>query len=145
MFSVISFFLSTGRGSPCDYTWTWSNMCHGMLWNPPYPRLTLLHQALVTESHRTWQPSPTPLGICGLCSWRPQHRIKCSERRCRLRDVKHVITSCRNDVMIPYKRSRPVRNRVLLATDRQLDHQPSLSNRVLSRNHSGGSHCFLIK
>ena len=40
-------------------------------------------------------------------------RIECSKRRCRLRDVKCVIASCRNEVMIPYKRSRPVRNRVL--------------------------------
>ena len=89
------------------------SMCHGMLWNLLYLWLTLLHQALVTKSPRTWQLSPTTLGIRGLCSWRPQRRIECSKRRCRLRDVKRVIASCRNDIMIPYKRSHPVGNAVL--------------------------------
>ena len=85
-----------------------------------------------------------PFGICGLCSWRPQCWIECSKRRCRLCDVKRVTTSCRNDVMILYKRSRLVGNAVLsLATDCQSNCQPSLSNHVLSRNHFGGSHCFL--
>ena len=85
-------------------------MCHGMLWNSLYLRLTLLHQALVTESRRTWQPSPTSLGICGLRSWRPQCQIECSKQRCRLRDVKCVTASCRSDVMISYKSSRLVGN-----------------------------------
>ena len=47
----------------------------------------------------------------GLCSRRPQRRIECSKRRCRLRDVKCVVASCRNDVMISYKSSHPVGNR----------------------------------
>ena len=117
-----------------------------MLWNLPYLRLTLLHQALVTESRRTWQPSPTSLGIRGLCPQRPQCRIECLKRCCRLRDVKRVTASCCNDVMISYKSSRLVGNATTfscsLATDCQSYRQPSLSNRVLSRNHSGGSHCF---
>ena len=101
---------------------------------------------------KPWLPSPARLGNCplrpfgirGLRSQRPQRWIKCSERRCPLRDVKRVTTSCCNDVMISYKRLRLVGNAVLsLATDRQLNRQPSLSNRVFSRNHSGGSHCFL--
>ena len=56
---------------------------------------------------------PYALGIRGLCSWRPQYRIECLKRRCRLRDVKRITASCRNDVMIPYKRSRLVGNAVL--------------------------------
>ena len=85
-------------------------MCHGMLWNSPYLRLTLLHQALVTQSCLTWQPSPTSLGIHGLCSWRPQRRIECSKWRCWLHDVKRITASCRNDIMISYKNSPPVGN-----------------------------------
>ena len=76
----------------------------------PYLRLTFWHQALVTESRRTWQPSLTSLGIRGLHSRRPQRQIECSKWRCRLRDVKHVTASCHNDVMIPYKSSHPVGN-----------------------------------
>ena len=67
-------------------------------------------KALVTKSCRTWQPSPTSLGIHGLRSRRPQRRIECSKRRCRLRDVKRVTASCRNDIMVSYKSSRPVGN-----------------------------------
>ena len=92
------------------FQFTLCYICHGMLWNSPYLRLTLLHQALVTESRRTWQPSPTSLGIRGLRSRRPQRQMECLKRRCRLRDVKHVTASCRNDVMISYKSSRPVGN-----------------------------------
>ena len=84
------------------------HICHGMLWNSPYLRLTLLHQALVTESRWTWQPSPTSLGIRGLRSRRPQHRIECWKRCCRLHDVKRVTASCRNDIMISYKSSHLV-------------------------------------
>ena len=92
-----------------------------------------------------------PFGIRGLCSRRLQRQIECLKWRCQLRDVKRITASCHNDVMISYKWSRPVGNAILwlvlwlissLATDRQLNRQPSLSNRVLSRNHSGGSHCF---
>ena len=56
---------------------------------------------------------PTPLGIRGLRPWGPQHQIECSKQCCRLRDVKRVTASCCNDVMIPYKRSRPDRDAVL--------------------------------
>ena len=79
----------------------------------PVPPADLVALTLVTESRRTWQPSLTPLGIRGLRSWSPQRRIECSKRRCWLRDIKCVIASCRNDVMIPYKRSRPDRYAVL--------------------------------
>ena len=125
-------------------------VCFGILRTSGWPYCT-----------KPWLPSPTglgnrplcPFGIRGLRSRRPQHRIECLKQCCRLRDVKCVTASCRNDVMISYKRSRPVGNvfySVLffllvlsLATDRQSNRQPSLSNRVLSRNHSRGSHCFL--
>ena len=69
--------------------------------------------ALVTESRRTWQLPPTPLGIRSLHSWSLQRRIECSKRRCRLRDIKGVTASCCNDVMIPYKRSRLDQDAVL--------------------------------
>ena len=102
-----------------------------MLWNLPSLRLTLLHQALVTESRRTWQPSPTFLSTHGLRPRRPQRRIECLKRCCRLRDVKRVTASCRNDVMIPYKSARPIGKGTTFscssATDRQPFHQPSLS------------------
>ena len=55
-----------------------------------------------------------PLGIRGLHSWRPQCRVECLKRCCRLRDVKRITASCRNDVMISYKRSCPVGNAILL-------------------------------
>ena len=87
---------------------------------------------------KPWLPSPTRLGNRPLCpfgrrilhSQRPQHQIECLKRHCRLRDVKCVTTSCHNDVMISYKRSRLVGNAVLwlilsLATDRQSNRQPS--------------------
>ena len=50
--------------------------------------------------------------------------------------------------MISYKSSvwSGIGERLLvlpLAIDHQPNRQPSLSNRVLFRNHSGGSHCFL--
>ena len=70
---------------------------------------------------KPWLPSPPGLGnrpfyapgIHILRSWSPQCRIECSKRCCRLRDIKRIIASCRNDVMIPYKRSHPVWNAVL--------------------------------
>ena len=55
-------------------------------------------------------PRPLVYTFCG--SQCPQRQFKCSERRCQYRDVKRVI-SCRNDIMNPYKRSRPDRNAVL--------------------------------
>ena len=121
-------------------------ICHGMLLNSLYLWLTLLHQALVTESRRTWQPSPTSLGIRGLCPQRPQRRIECSKQRCQLRDVKCITASCRSDIMISYKSSCPVGTRGLFScsvADCQLYRQPPLSNRALFWNHSRGSHCFL--
>ena len=117
-----------------------------MLWNPLYLQLTLLHQALVTESRRTWRPSPTSLGICGLCLRRPQRHFKCSKQCCQLRDVVRVTASCCNDVMISYKSSRLVGNVTTfqLFIGYRLPTVPSLSlsNRALFQNHSGGSHCF---
>ena len=55
---------------------------------------------------------PPPFNMCGLHSWCPQHRFKCSKWCCRHHDVKRVI-SCRNDIMNPYKRSHPDRDAVL--------------------------------
>ena len=115
-------------------------VCFGI----PVPRLTFTHSALVTRSGQTWQPFPTPLRIRGLRARSSQHQIEASKRRCRHRDIKRVIASCDTDVMIPYKKALPGLECCSLATDRQLNRQPSLSNRVLSRNHSGGSHCYLV-
>ena len=53
---------------------------------------------------------PISLGIRSLCSRRPQRQIECLKRHCQLRDVKRITASCRNDVMISYKSSRPVGN-----------------------------------
>ena len=110
----------------------------------PIPLLTLMHSALVTRSGQTWQPSSMPFCMCGSHSWSLQRQIEPSKRHCRHRDVKHVITSCRTDVMIPYIKTLPGSESCSLATDRQLNRQLSLSNRVLSRNHSGCSHCYPV-
>ena len=55
---------------------------------------------------------PRPLVYMFRGSQCPQCRFECSEWRCRHRDVKRIISCC-NDVMNPYKRSRPDRNAVL--------------------------------
>ena len=84
---------------------------------------------------------PPPFSMHSLRSWSPQHWFKCSKWRCQHRDIKHVIFSCRNDVMNPYKRSRPDRDAVLwLPTANWTISR--LSNRVLSWNHSRCPHCF---
>ena len=114
-------------------------VCFGI----PVPRLTFTHSALVMRSGQTWQLSPMPLRICSLHSRSSQRRIEPSTVR-RHRDVKRVITSCHIDIMIPYKKAPPSSECCSLATDRQSNRQPSLSNCVLSRNHSGGSHCYLV-
>ena len=69
---------------------------------------------------KPWLPSPSrldnrspSLAICGLRSQCLQRQIKPSKRCCRHRDAKRIITSCRNDVMHPYKRPRPDQNAVL--------------------------------
>ena len=119
-------------------------VCVTVCFGIPIPRLTLMHWALDTRSGRTWQLSPMPFCIRNSRSRSPQHRIEPSKRRCRHRDVKRVITSCRTDVMIPYKKTLPGSECCSLATNHQLNCQPSLSNRVLSRNHSRCSHCYPV-
>ena len=56
---------------------------------------------------------PLPFSMRGLCLWCPQHQFKCLKWRCRHRDVKRIIFSYCNDIMNPYKRSRPDRDTVL--------------------------------
>ena len=54
-----------------------------------------------------------PFSMCSLRSQCPQHQFECPKWRCRHRDVKRIIFSYRNDIMNPYKRSRPDRDAVL--------------------------------
>ena len=90
--------------------WTCVTVCFGIPRTSGWPYCT-----------KPWLPSPAGLGnrplrpwaYAVLRSWRPQRWIECSKRHCRLRDVKRITASCRNDVMIPYKRSCPVGNAVL--------------------------------
>ena len=85
---------------------------------------------------------PPPFSMCDLRSWCPQRRFECSKWRCRHCDIKRIIFSCRNDVMNPYKRSRPDWDAVLWLPT---------ANRTVSRvcptvcspgTVPGGPHCF---
>ena len=56
---------------------------------------------------------PPPFSMRGLRLRWPQCQFECSKQHCRHRDVKHVIFSCHNDIMNPYKRPRPDQDAVL--------------------------------
>ena len=84
---------------------------------------------LSTLSPGYWVPLdlatvPTSLRMRSLCSRGLQCWVECSKWCCRYRDIKCVIISCRNDVMNPYKRSRPDRDAVLwlLTTNWTISH-----------------------
>ena len=56
---------------------------------------------------------PPPFSMRSLHSRCPQCQFECSKWCCQHRNIKHIIFSCHNDVMNPYKRSCPDRDAVL--------------------------------
>ena len=80
---------------------------------PPVPPADLFVPSPGYEVPPDLATVPPPFSMRGLRSFCPQRRFECSKWCCQHRDVKHVIFSCCNGVMNPYKRSRPDRDAVL--------------------------------
>ena len=85
---------------------------------------------------------PLPFSMRGLRLQCPQRRFECSKWHCRHRDVKCIIFSCRNDVMNPYKRSRPDRDAFLWLLTANWTISRVCPTVCSPRNRSGGPHCF---